>query len=207
MRLAGLVVPMVAAACAGQAQAPGRPPNGASSPERAPSEVAFGEQGWGERAVPSQVALVRLPDAAAWRLDERGTFAEARHAASGSRLVVRAWRAPRIVAPAACEREARLARPDLPPSEGEGVFERRRGVAPSGWDVVVTAGARPATGGAVEGWLVASAATVGRCLVVSLTTVARGPRAEAAIGDRLALFSAGTIDTLAVRTPEDRARP
>src|SRR4030095_6641264 len=69
-----------------------------------------------------------------WTLDDKtDPWFVARHSSTTSELRARTWTAPRLVQPAECEAQARLWRPDLPPSAGDTAVVRRALSAPDGY--------------------------------------------------------------------------
>jgi hypothetical protein len=139
-----------------------------------------------------------LPDASGWRHDprQRATWV-ATHAATGSILVARTWRAGAISRPEDCEREMRLWRPDLPVLRSEERLESRQMSLAGGYVASFTSGARSTVSShlaVAPGRLVLGHAQLfgsdGRsCMCLAFSTSAEGADAARAIGERLALVS------------------
>jgi hypothetical protein len=133
-----------------------------------------------------------LPDASGWRHDprQRATWV-ATHAATGSVLVARTWRADTISRPEDCEREMRLWRPDLPVLRSEERFESRQLSLAGGYVASFTSGARStaAPGRLVLGHAQLFASDGRSCMCLAFSTSAEGADAARAIGERLALVS------------------
>jgi hypothetical protein len=150
------------------------------------------------RAVPARVTL---PDPGAWRARRDGTFVVLEHRDGRSRLVLRVWRAERLVRPSMCENTARLHRPTLPQAEAGEIIERRKIDSPRDYDVHLTAGIDKARGGGVHGFALAVGATVGRCYLGLYETWADGPGAPERVAERLAIMIAGVIENVALPAP------
>ncbi|HEU4410623.1 MAG TPA: hypothetical protein VFS43_35535 [Polyangiaceae bacterium] len=180
LRPAGLALAL--AACGGGAPAAPRPPSPPAPGPPAPAGWEAGE--WGRfRSLRFDLSLT-LPDGAAWRIDDRRTpWLVAEHAATESRLRLRAFRDDEPRNWQKCEARARELDPSLPPLERV-VEERAEGLL-AGWDARAWAVTKPAPGGAVEGHYLLVAANVRKCLVAHYATRARGPRAGAVLGARL----------------------
>jgi hypothetical protein len=141
-----------------------------------------------------------LPDGRAWQVDDRQEhWLTARHAASGSLLVVRTWREDENATRDRCEQKARLWR-DLPKREGADVFARKRVDVPRGFDTRVELGVVPAAAGApVGGFAMAFGGSAKRCFAFVYTTSAAGPGAETLLADRLAAMTE-SLETVAQRS-------
>lgn len=154
--------------------------------------------------LPSLPAIVTLPERAHWRMRARGTFVELEHSASGSRITLRAWRASRLVRPAECEAEVRLARPDLPRATPETELERARVEYPEGFDAELSVGVEPAEDGA-RGHATLVGTTPGRCLFVAFETVATGASAAIHVADRLTIAVEGILPRVRIPSVDARA--
>jgi len=152
--------------------------------------------------------VVKLPQRTAWAVDDQTSrWLLLRHPPSQSELRVRTWRAARLVRPEECERQARLWRPGIPMPSADTALDRRKLFQPRGYVTRAVAGVRPVgRTGALEGFVLAFGATIGRCFAFVYTTHARGTGAEAAIGDRLALVADGVLPAVRIRSIDDRAR-
>jgi hypothetical protein len=126
-------------------------------------------------------------------------------------LKLRAWRAPRRVAPADCEVEARALGPTLPRPGSEDLVERSALRLDSGLVLQLVSAARPLPGPkGVEGYALGFGAMTGRCLALVYETSERGPEAAARVGARLAVVVDGMFARVSFRHVEDRgheARP
>ena len=200
-RLSCALAACAAVACA----APVQPVERVESPAAVPPPPGgLSDSGWGRMELPSVPASVALPELRYWRARERGTFVELEHAASGSRITLRAWRAPRLVRPRECEAEARLARPDLPSATAETELERARVAYPEGFDAELSVGVEPHEHGA-RGHATLVAAGTGRCLFVVFESVATGSEAAAHVADRLTIAVAGILPNVRIRSVDARA--
>jgi hypothetical protein len=135
---------------------------------------------------------LRLPDASGWRHDprQRATWV-ATHAATGSILVARSWRADTIARPEDCEREMRLWRPDLPVLPSEERLESRQLSLAGGYVASFTSAARStsAPGRQVLGHAQLFGSDGRSCMCLAFSTSAQGAGAARTIGERLALVS------------------
>lgn len=133
-----------------------------------------------------------LPDASGWRHDPRqkATWV-ATHAATGSILLARAWRAGTLARPEDCEREMRLWRPDLPVLAGEERLESRRVSLQGGYVGRFTSGVRSPAGPSrrVLGHAQLFGSDGRSCVCLAFSTVAEGSGAARAVGERLGAIS------------------
>jgi hypothetical protein len=153
-----------------------------------------------------------LPSAVRWAVDDRRqAWLTAREPATHSELKLRAWRAPRRVAPADCELEARALQPTLPRPGSEDLVERSELRLDSGLILQLVSAARPLPGAqGVAGYVLGFGAMTGRCLALVYETSERGPEAAARVGTRLAVAAEGMFARVSFRHVEDRgheARP
>jgi hypothetical protein len=162
---------------------------------------------WSSIELEAIPALITLPDASAWRAQRSGSFVLLSHGATQSTLVLRVWRAARLVRPSECEAEARLARPELPFAETQSRIEERRLEAPSGFDVRLVVAAQPGPGSSVRGSAVAVGAGVGRCYVAAFETFAEGARAMERVADRLGVVVPGVLETVRLEDATRRVPP
>jgi hypothetical protein len=191
--------------CGGEAARPPRAPEPlAATVPPAPSE-AF-DRDWAERDLRSVPAIIRLPNARSWHASASGTFTLLEQRATHSTLALRVTLAPRLVTPAQCESEARLARPALPLVEPSAVVERRALSAPAGFDVRLVVGVTPAQNG-VHGYALAIGAGTSRCYVAAFETESEGAAAAERVAERLAVVVSGTFETLRVPSAELYAPP
>ncbi len=181
-RALALSLALAAGGCGGGAPAP-RAPSPAPAP--GPPEAAGWEASpWGRfRSLRFDVSLA-LPDGHAWRIDDRRTpWLVAEHAATSSRLRLRAFRDDEPRNWSKCEARARELDPGLPALER--VVEERSAGLLAGWDARAWAMTRPAADGALEGHYLFVAANVRKCLVAHFATRASGRAAGAVVGARL----------------------
>ena len=142
-----------------------------------------------------------LPDGKAWRIDDHGaSWLVARHAGTGSELLVRTWREEDVMNRARCEERARLAR-KLPERESGESVEKRAVDVPPEFDTVAEAyvvapALRGQAGKAQEGlrgFALAFGGKGRRCFAWVYTTSVGGAGAEAALGERLATMVQGSL--------------
>jgi hypothetical protein len=202
--LGALMLGALALGCGGATPAP--PPTPRPSADRAPRSRAL-DHGWGERVIWQVPVRVRLPDAATWHATTRGTFTVLEHAPTHSSLTLRVTLAPRLVRPAECEADARLARPSLPgAADATAIVDERTITAPEGFDVRLVVGVEPAPKG-VRGWALAVGAATSRCYVGAYETLGEGPLAAEEVADRLALAVSGILETMRVPNVDRRVSP
>jgi hypothetical protein len=150
-------------------------------------------------------ALVALPDPSSWRAAREGSFVVLEQRTTSSRIVLRVWKAARLVRPTECEAEARLLRPTLPKTDPTTLLDERSIAAPRGYDVRLFVGVHEAPERGVHGYALAVGAAVGRCYLGVYETWAEGPSAPERVADRLATMVPGFIETLSVEGAEVRA--
>jgi hypothetical protein len=186
--LLGLLGGSLACAAAEQ-QLPAAPH--ATGPSGAESVSGF-DGGLRSVEATGQGLVLRLPDAAAWRHDprQRATWV-ATHAATGSSLLARTWRADTIVRADDCERQMRLWRPDLPALSDEERIESRKLSLAGGYAARIISGARAARapGAAVLGHALLFGSDGRSCVCLAFSTSAEGVGAARAVGERLGLMS------------------
>jgi hypothetical protein len=188
-----------ALACgAAQANAPVAPAT--KEPATPASGSGAFDRAWGERDLRRVPARVMLPDALAWHATTSGTFTLLEHHASHSTLLLRVTLAPRLVRPAECEADVRLARPTLPADDPSSVIERRTLAAPAGFDVRLVVGVVPAPGG-VRGYALAIGAATSRCYIAAFETESTGAHAADRVAERLAVIVSGVLETMRVASP------
>jgi hypothetical protein len=148
---------------------------------------------------------VSLPDPSSWRAARDGSFVVLEQRATSSRIVLRVWKAARLVRPAECEAEARLLRPLLPRVDPVTVLDQRSIAAPRGYDVRLVVTLEEDQERAVRGFALAVGAAVGRCYLAAYETRAEGQSAHERVADRLATVVPGFIETVEVDGAEVRA--
>jgi hypothetical protein len=194
----------LALGCAGAAPAQAPTPRPSTAPA---SRSRALDHGWGERVIWQVPVRVRLPDAAAWHATTSGTFTVLEHASTRSSLTLRVALAPRLVRPAECEADARLARPSLPGgADASAIVDERTILAPEGFDVRLVVGVEPAPKG-VRGWALAVGAATSRCYIGSYEALAEGPLAAEEVAERLALAVSGILETMLVPNADRRVSP
>lgn len=176
-------------------------------PNVVPAPPAFEDTAWTAVELESIPARVTLPDARGWHAKRTGSFVALEHHASESALLLRVWRAPRLVKPAECEAEARLARPSLPAVDPALRIEERRLGAPAGFDVRLVVGVQPGSGGSVRGTALAIGAGIGRCYLALYETHAEGPHAAEQVATRLGALVEGTFESIELENAERRVPP
>jgi len=174
-------------------------------PAPGPSPASeFSSSSWETLALSEQPVELALPAAGGWQQTRSGSFGVLHDARSRSTLVIRVWRAARLVHPAECEAEARLARPSLAVVDPSTLIEERELGAPTGFHGVLRVAAMPAEVGEVKGVVVAVGAAVGRCVIATFETRSDGKHAAETVADRLSAIVAGTFDTLRIVEVEER---
>jgi hypothetical protein len=174
---------LLAFACAG-AEATARVP-----PPAAPVTSGL-EAGARVIEVAGQGLELLLPDAARWRHDAR----EARswvitHAATGSRLVARAWRANDVVHVADCEHQMRTWRPDWPTIAPIDRLETRALTVAGDYAAELWSAVTTRRDGTLVGLAQLSASDGRQCLCLAYSTSAEGPLASRVIGERLGVMT------------------
>jgi hypothetical protein len=154
------------------------------------------------RAIPARVSL---PEPSSWRAQREGSFVILEHPKTNSHVVLRVWKAARLVRPAECEAEARFLRPKLPRLDPSTLLDHRRIGAPQGYDVHLAVAVDQGSDGVVRGVALAVGAAVGRCYLGAYVTQAEGPNAPARVADRLATMVPGFIETVEIEGAEARA--
>jgi hypothetical protein len=140
---------------------------------------------------------LRLPDGPAWRIDDhRSPWLRAAHEGTRSKIALRSWREDENVTRAACYARARGWDPSLPDLDTARLLDD--GVrAVANQDARVVVGLGPAAEGpSIEGFVLAIAGDVRRCLLVAYQTDAVGPAAEGDVADRLAIVADRLLPTI-----------
>ena len=192
--IARLLVPLALAgsACAASPP-PAAPPEQPPAPAPAPlSRVGIADRAWGSVESARFSLRIALPERKDWQIEaQREAWWTARHAGSSSELSVKTWRTARLSRREDCQKQIALWRPQAPnpAAEPATVVDRRELALPAGYRTELVVGVRRATGGGeIEGYAVAVGHTIGQCYAALYTTRAFGTRAEATVGERLALF-------------------
>jgi hypothetical protein len=202
----GLGAPL--GACGASLPAPvesarGGEPSSATPPLAAPRDTLASDFRTIElRAIPARVSL---PDPSSWRASREGSFVVLEQRATNSRIVLRVWKAARLVRPAACEAEARLLRPALPRVDPVTLVDERSIAAPRGYDVRLVVTVDDDHRRTVRGLALAVGAAVGRCYLAAYETWAEGASAAEHVADRLATMVPGFVETVQVGSVDARA--
>jgi hypothetical protein len=155
-------------------------------------------------ALPGSITVY---DPERWRATHPGTFTVLEHAATGSTLTLRVWRAARLVRPEECESEARLARPTLPRPDPDLLVDSRPLDAPSGFHGSLVVGVEPIPPGGARGHVLGVGAAVGRCFLLAFDTAADGPDAAQVVGDRLRAVVDRIAPSVTFRAADERVQP
>jgi len=182
-------------------------PEGGAESATVPPPGEFEDAIWTEVELESIPARVSLPDVRGWHAKRSGSFLTLEHRATESSLVLRVWRAARLVRPAECEAEARLARPNLPALDAASQIEARRLRTPMGFDVRLVVGAQPGPGESVRGSALAVGAGIGRCYLALYETRADGANAARRVADRLGVVVPGIFESVELENAERRVPP
>jgi hypothetical protein len=169
----------------------------------APRDIVSGEfRRIDLRAVPARVSL---PAPSSWRASREGSFVVLEQRTTSSRIVLRVWKAARLVRPAECEAEARLLRPVLPRVDPVTLLDERSIAAPRGYDVRLVVAVEEDRRGGVRGLALAIGAAVGRCYLAAYETQAEGASAFERVADRLATIVPGFVETVDIAGAEEGA--
>jgi hypothetical protein len=193
----------VAIGCAPPPEPPRQPQ---AAPRAAGAELATG---FGSVEATGQGLELDLPDPGGWRHDARDARSfVAVHAATRSRLLVRAWSAGDIARPADCERELRVLRPELPALAPEMRLEERSLRVAGDHAARLEAGVAPSreAAGALDGYALLFASDGRHCLALVYCTSAQGEAAPRVIGERLGAMTRITFERVRGLGIEQRAR-
>lgn len=186
---------------------PPEPPRRAEAP--ATATVAELSTGWGSVEAAGQGLELDLPDADGWRHEGRDTHGfVAVHAATRSRLLVRAWNADSAASPDDCERELRQLRPGLPQLAPELRVEERALRVAGDHAARLVAGVLPssAAAGALDGHALLFASDGRHCLALVYSTSAEGEAAPRIIGERLGAMTQATFERVRRLDIDQRVR-
>jgi hypothetical protein len=189
----------VVGVCCGMAVIGCAPPPEPPRRAEAASSAGVGElsAGWGRIEATGQGLELDLPDADGWRHDGRDARSfVAVHAATRSRLLVRAWGADAAARPEDCERALRQLRPELPVLAPEQRVEERALRVAGDHAARLVAGVLPSPGStsALAGHALLFASDGRRCLALVYSTSAKGEAAPRIIGERLAVMTRVTLE-------------
>jgi hypothetical protein len=176
------------------------------APPSAPPQPDDGAR-WAIVEIPEIRAVVELYDPARWRRTGGGSFTVLEHAASRSVLVLRVWKAARLVRPVECEAEARLLRPSLPRASADSIIDERPLEAPDEFSGSLVVGVEPSPTGATRGYALAVGAAVGSCFVLCFETTADGNDSAGVVGDRLRAAADRIVPSVGLGQVDDRIQP
>jgi hypothetical protein len=166
------------------------------------AKEGLGDGRWGEFVSKRFGVRVPLPDGREWRIDDHAeNWLVATHGASGSMLLLRAWREDAVMNRQRCEEKARLWR-KLPERAGAEIVARKAMSVPPDFDTMVDVGVVPSKGQAegaesgIDAFAMAFGGRARRCFVYVFTTSARGQGAEEVVGERLGAMMQGSLEKL-----------
>lgn len=165
--------------------------------------------GWGRVEATGQGVELELPDADGWRHDARDPRSfVAVHAATRSRLLVRAWNADAVARAEDCERELRQQRPELPLIAPEERVEERTLDAAGDPAARLMAGVLPSAeaAGVLAGYALLFASDGRHCLALVYSTSAQGAAGPRIIGERLGAMTRVTLERVRRLDIEERVR-
>lgn len=191
---------------------PAPPPTGADAGPAKPADGSW-SSGWGKFHSKRFNVTLNLPDGKGWKIDDHhDPDMVAVHAATSSRLTVRATTEEGLMNRRRCEERARAL--GVLPDAAEKVFttlEDEVWIGPEAYDsrvwVTIEAG-RP--GGAVVGHVFLFGSFVRRCLLVHLATSVPSANDEERLALRLAVAKEKVVKAIALdapRTTEDAEIP
>ena len=167
-------------------------PVGAPRHEREAASRAF-SGGYRTIEAVGQSLEFPLPDAQGWRRDprEKRTWM-ARHLATGSTLMVRAWGHDDVAHTEDCERQARLWRPELPEPAAHELLDAREQLLAgvyAGRLTLFVRGAAPGAPSLLTGYALAFGSDARSCLMLAFSTSASGPSASSDLAERLGVMA------------------
>lgn len=162
---------------------------------------------FGTVALANPPGAIVLYDPARWRTTSGGSFTLLEHPSSHSTIAIRVWRAARLVRPAECEADARLARPELPHVDPDLLVDSRPLTAPRDFSGSLVVGVEPGTDGATRGFALAVGAAIGRCFVLAYDTSAAGPDAANVVAERLRTAADELFPSVELREVDERVQP
>jgi hypothetical protein len=137
-----------------------------------PAGPRLQDQAWGIFRSKAQGLKLALPDARGWAEQSGAVGAswELLHAATGTTLSVRRWRASRLPRVDACEAEVQARTADLPVADETNLVSRREAHVPEGFVTRISLLSLPGQATQVRGLAIAVGAGVGECLSVIART-------------------------------------
>ena len=194
------------AACA-PAAPPAAPASTSARLDTREPSAGIVDRDWGVISSQRFLLAVPVPDAAAWKVDDRtGRWLFAVHTPSQSTLFLRSWHEGAVVDHRACEQAARSYRHDLFGRDEAELQDRREIGAPSGFDTEVGFVVRRESG-VLQAIAAASGASVRRCIAVVFVTRVEGANSERSAADRLLFATTRILSRIESRTIEDRVQP
>lgn len=168
---------------------PPAPQQAASAQAAPPSGAEWATLRWAPYDSLAHGFSLPLPEDPAWKVEDvKDAWLVASHAPTTTVVAARLLATDGLASRARCEIRARDLRP-LPEREGAAIIEKRRVDLPGGFDTVLEVGLLPSDPGKpITGFVLAIGGWSKRCFAYALTTSAKGPGAEEAVADRLALF-------------------
>jgi hypothetical protein len=205
LRLAFLSLVTAACASSSSSAAP-EPATAIAAPALAAERARPKDSEWGTIRIVSRGLEVEVPEVADWQYRAGKSWVRLEHAPSDSTLELWLARAERGVRPSDCEARARLERPELFRPAPETTIETRVLDAPAGFRSELTVGIYPKPGAtALDGYVVAFGAAVGRCFAAQFVTRVEGRTgAELELARRLDLIASRTLPGITLRGVEDR---
>lgn len=200
-----LLLAFVSSSCSAPTAAP--PASAVAAQAAAPEPAGF-EPGFELLSSAAQGVSFPLPAAAHWTLRDGGSGGLiATHAATSSRLAIRAFRDASPYHGASCEAQARAADGTTPVLGAERVEQRRLPLARD-YELVLDVAVAPelaALGQPVlQGYALAFGGDGRRCLAVVFSTRASGARADAIMAERLGLIVEYTFARMRLRSIDER---
>jgi hypothetical protein len=199
-------------ACAGRSGASGeaksRMERGPGRPRRLTPELTWesANAAWVRRRSVRFSVEFELPSGREWDVDDASErWLVATHRATDSQLRIRVWPAERLVRPEDCKAQLVLWRPATP-LRFDQELERRSVDAPAPFRTELAVGVKQGRKGALEGYILAFGAAVGRCYAAVFVTRAQGLDSRAVLARRLAVIGDGVIVRLRFFSIDDRVR-
>lgn len=201
---------LVALAASGCVSAPAAPEaRSSTAPHVAAPEHAGFAQGFALLSSVAQGVRFSLPEAARWSIRDGSGGLIATHAATRSRLVVRAFRDASPAHRESCEAQARAADGTIPRLGAERI-ESRRLLLARDYALALDVAIADESGVNGEHTLRGDALAFGgdgrRCLAVLFSTHASGTRAESAVAERLGVIVESTFARMRLRSIDERVR-
>jgi hypothetical protein len=206
---AALVLAFVSSGCSAAVAPPARPAVPPAALPRAAARAPGGfEPGFEILSSAAQGVRFPLPAASRWSIRDGGSGGLiATHAATSSRLVIRAFRDASPYHGASCEAQARAADRTIPLLGAERVEQRRLRLERDyelALDVAVAPDPDAVVQHALRGYALAFGGDGRRCLSVVFSTRASGVRADAVVAERLGLIVESTFARMRLRSIDER---